>query len=527
MEKIINFRIINLYAFFLIYFLNSVYTESICAQIVVHDHRNQTTYKSLNHYWSSTRMDNLITATTEGKNAALGAKYRFVRLDGYVLEEASNTEGQAVPLYLYYSKTRSDNFITATPEGIRDAEAGGYQRVRIEGYVLKTVKPEYQHLYQPLWLYYNNQRKDNFTIATLQGMNTAEAGGYRKVRIEGYILKALDNNHRKKTVSLLNAKYLGNYPNDRQNGWSDKIQGVGHDDNNWFFTQKERLWKFPISHDLNKYVELSNLPSGVMSVKIPKELSNQGYNHFGDLVAYKGFLFIPIEAENDAVRKVGGKVPIVKDHISQPKNGNNPLIAVFKASDLTYVGSGALPAQTKAGWCAINPQNGLLYTSENNLSYENKLLSYKIDLQSLIENKNWLSYSGTKELLDENGNIITIKGYMQGGEFSDDGNYLFIINGKGHDFDPKDGGIWVFNFRDGKKELKSSTSGVFKYEFKPSWGRFQEPEGLTYWNLDNQNAPGIKGKLHAILLNSDATSRDEFWFKHYDIRLVMIPPERN
>jgi hypothetical protein len=40
-----------------------------------------------------------------------------------------------VPLYLYWSDARQDNFVTATAQGIADAVAAGYQRVRVEGYV--------------------------------------------------------------------------------------------------------------------------------------------------------------------------------------------------------------------------------------------------------------------------------------------------------------------------------------------------------------------------------------------------------
>lgn len=144
-------------------------------------------YIPLDHFWSSERMDNYSTANASAKSGALKTQYRFVRTDGYILQEASNVEGQAVPLYVYYSNNRKDHFITASPEGIRAAQAGGYRRVRTDGYVLRTVKPSYQHLYQPLWLYYHDQRKDNFTIATPEGIRVAEAGGYRKVRIEGYI----------------------------------------------------------------------------------------------------------------------------------------------------------------------------------------------------------------------------------------------------------------------------------------------------------------------------------------------------
>ena len=146
----------------------------------VRDHRTKKAYNSLDHYWSSDRKDNFITATTEGKKSAKQAKYRFVRKDGYVLKSPSNKEGTSKPLYLYYNTTRKDNFTTASPEGIKAAIRGGYKMVRIEGYVLKTVKPEFKHLYKPLWLYYHDKRKDNFTIASPKGISTAVAGGYRK-----------------------------------------------------------------------------------------------------------------------------------------------------------------------------------------------------------------------------------------------------------------------------------------------------------------------------------------------------------
>jgi hypothetical protein len=40
-----------------------------------------------------------------------------------------------VPLRLYYSDERRDNFTTATDQGRRDAEAAGYRFVRFEGYI--------------------------------------------------------------------------------------------------------------------------------------------------------------------------------------------------------------------------------------------------------------------------------------------------------------------------------------------------------------------------------------------------------
>ena len=306
------------------------------------------------------------------------------------------------------------------------------------------------------------------------------------------------------------ARYLGQHPSDRNNGWSDGLQGVTHDQYYWFFTQKDRLWKFPISHDLNTamnqiagpFQSPPKLPAGVKKASIPKSLKGLAYNHFGDLAHYKGYLFIPLEA---------GKHPVLENH-------HKPLLAVFRASTLTYVGSAPLSKQTKAGWVAINPSNGLLYTSNIDLNRENRLIAYRIDYDALSKGKVQVSFQDMKTLFDEAGNIVTIKQYMQGGAFSDDGKHLFLVNGRASsDTHSRDGGISVFDFETGKKVLKSTTGGTFRFEYHPGLPNLEEPEGITYWNLDNRNAPKIKGNLHVILLNNDVTSSDEFWLKHYRV----------
>ncbi len=166
----------------------------------------QTYGKALELYWNGTRKDNFSVASPTGKNNAVRGKYKFVRVEGYVLNKSSSSEGQAVPLYLYYHATRQDNFTTASPEGIRAAEAGGYRKAGIEGYVLRTVKTPYKHLYKPLWLYYHDARKDNFVTASPEGIRAAEAGGYRKVRIEGYVRKDNFTNLAPTTTGTFNNK---------------------------------------------------------------------------------------------------------------------------------------------------------------------------------------------------------------------------------------------------------------------------------------------------------------------------------
>ena len=82
-------------------------------------------------YWSSERGDNFVTANPQGGNDALAAGYRYVRDEACIF--SSKRKG-TVPFNLYWSSGRGDNFTTATNKGARDARAAGYRFARIEGY---------------------------------------------------------------------------------------------------------------------------------------------------------------------------------------------------------------------------------------------------------------------------------------------------------------------------------------------------------------------------------------------------------
>lgn len=116
--------------------------------------------------------------------------------------------------------------------------------------------------------------------------------------------------------------------------------------------------------------------------------------------------------------------------------------------------------------------------------------------------------------------------FIQGGDFSDDGLSLFILNGrvinpkKKRDykgFDINNTGIWTFeniNNSYGNYVTKSSLSSTFKYQYNPY--KFEEPEGLTYWDLDkDERNPGKSGQIHAILLAH--IPRQKIYLKHYRI----------
>lgn len=299
-------------------------------------------------------------------------------------------------------------------------------------------------------------------------------------------------------------KYLGNFPAHRQSGWSHNLQGVANDASNWFFTQMTVLWKFPVAHDLNGKVTEADPGKGILKASIPQKLRDQGFDHFGDPDHYSGYIFIPLE---------GGK--------------GNTGVAVYKASDLSFVTFAPLVLsdgrrQPFAGWVAIHPISGLLYTSDNEIDGARPIYIYEFNLESLKQGELKLKHHDKLFPKDEQGRKMHIKSYLQGGVFSSDGHTLFISNGQ-YKIPKEESGLWLFDAHSGKKLLKSVQDGEFEFTFHPK-GYLEEPEGITFWNLEQGKAPRVPGgQLHAILLDNDVTSESEFYFKHYRIHYDKKP----
>ena len=117
---------------------------------------------------------------------------------------------------------------------------------------------------------------------------------------------------------------------------------------------------------------------------------------------------------------------------------------------------------------------------------------------------------------------------MQGGCFDND-NHLHIMNGYvTHDKGTRvswansKGGISVFKVSSTPSAgytqticrlTHSNQSGGFRFQFN---GSGEEPQGLTYWDLDKDTrAPEIDGQLHAIMIDNTGKGADDFFFKHY------------
>ena len=278
--------------------------------------------------------------------------------------------------------------------------------------------------------------------------------------------------------------FAGNHPRDRENTWSNEAQGISNDNLNWFVSQKSTIWKIPLSRNLGSNFSKSNHTYA----DIPKYLSQLGYNHFGDIDHHNGYIFAPLE---------------------QDAKDLSPLAVVFHASSLDVVGWHVLSknAQKKqAAWCAVNPRNGILYTSDFNRNPNH------IDL--FLYNISWNTspsvgdYLGSIRLTSENGDSL-FADRIQGGAFSDSGHLYLVI-----DSHTQKGGIWAFDMLSGRRRHRINVS------YKPTSFGFtkEELEGITILRIERYQSPKVKrSQVHMVMIDNDASGKDDVFIKHFRV----------
>lgn len=345
---------------------------------------------------------------------------------------------------------------------------------------------------------YYSQNLDNPVLV----IKDSQKGTYLRAKQNDELADNLDN-----LLGFRTPEYIGDNPSNIKTNYSDSLQGVAHNSNQWFFTQLTKIHRFDIFLNRQDF-EVTTMP---------QSLADLGYNHFGDpeYITFNtiGYLLIPIESGS-----LGSILSAFRDDTQ-----NNRLV---------YLGYSILARQTealgtdRAGWVAFNPIDSLLYSSYNLINKDKPIFRYAINF-NLLENENVEAPAAAADLqfltpaenlqLTNQGEEHTIDEYLQGGCFSPDG-LLYLAHGK-ISSDVKQG-ISVFNSFGNYlySSKRNSSQGSFHYEVHPNFFRYQEVEGLTYWNLDasvdGENAHEIKGQLHAILLNK-RWGKDKYWFKHF------------
>lgn len=327
------------------------------------------------------------------------------------------------------------------------------------------------------------------------------------------------------------AKFLGDAPSFTRTNYTSKIQGISNNKDYWFFTQLTKIKKIPVGYDLTKDANNSS-DSRIKTAWMPKILSNLGYDHFGDPDNFNGYLFVPVQTPPKYRDKNDNPVSNRLDprRVGE-KRRKYPVIAVFDENTLEFINYYKLNNRGQGGWVTINPITKELYTSESTITREKPIVRYSIKWNKLrLDNKLELEAAGPFHI---NYNALPndwpkrgFDGYMQGGDFSDDGVFLYLTNGQTNFPNggwTKSRGLHIIkniDHKTGMWEKSSTQSGAngLKYKYRSTK---QEPEGLTYFDLRNDNRikdSKLKGQVHAILYTHPPSSKH--LIKHFKVYIT-------
>jgi hypothetical protein len=230
--------------------------------------------------------------------------------------------------------------------------------------------------------------------------------------------------------------------------WTEECNGVTTDGHHWFFSSSNKelvaIHKFSAAFGhMGKAVAPSS-------------------THIGDIDYFADRIYAPLDP-----RRIG----IFDTAPTFLKFGN-----LDSAGE--HAGHTGLP------WCAINPWNGFLYSS----NFNGVTFVYAYDPNDNFRYKGALRLQGPPV------------GGVQGGVFTPNGHlYLTsdVFVGEGATQD-----IRAYSV------LNGAFLGSVHVPYSPGTLDSEEMEGLTIWK-------GPWGHVHVIILDNDATNKDDVFFKHF------------
>lgn len=248
----------------------------------------------------------------------------------------------------------------------------------------------------------------------------------------------------------------------RNKDWTEECQGVTSDGTHWYLSSNKCGWVFePERRAIYKFDSRMNL---IADHKLGRFLESKFGNlkcegvHIGDIDWWAGRIYIPVENPMGLIR-------LTDDFARTSKHG--------------LVGhNGGRPPQSHFPWCAVNPLNGLLYSSD----FDNVDQVFAYAPGRDYKHVDTLKLSKTTHR-------------VQGGCFSPEGK-LYLASDSSHDIR-------------GFSSLTGSYLGSASIQVEE---KDQEVEGICYWKTTTSN---IKAQVHVILLDNDTTSSDDIWLKHY------------
>jgi hypothetical protein len=249
---------------------------------------------------------------------------------------------------------------------------------------------------------------------------------------------------------------LRDAPSDGEPAWSNVAQGLAHDEANWYITQRDAIYKYPVGASIggNGFVR---------SVRVPG-----GCNHIGDpdFDAGRQLLYVPMEG------CPGGNQLYIYD-------------TDLRIRSWEYIPGG------HAAWIAFDPTTGLLFTSEFDASQIN---GYRLSGTT----GGWMGYDHSISL---NGTFRAI----QGGEFSRLNPTHFYLSSDDHE----SAAVHAFEV--------NGNQATWRRLIWPGGGlENSEVEGLTLWDLDQVpgKSPDVGGQIHFIIVRLSLFDDDNVDGRH-------------
>ena len=156
--------------------------------------------------------------------------------------------------------------------------------------------------------------------------------------------------------------FLGDNPSDRSyENFSDDLQGITHDANNWYLTLNQTTWdkSTAINGFIAKQAMTDINGDPPIRYSMPAPWYAAGFRHYGDLVHVNGLIYVAMDDDQ----------------------GNLAGVGVFN-TNLNYIGFKELPGLKGVAFLAYNPRDRLFYTVTNQFG-PTTIKAYEITVSGL------------------------------------------------------------------------------------------------------------------------------------------------
>ena len=201
-------------------------------------------------------------------------------------------------------------------------------------------------------------------------------------------------------------------------------EGLSHDDNYWYLTNKHFIYQ--VDKQPMKIIQSNHYA-------IPSELTEQGYDHIGDIEVNNGVLYGGVEG------------------------GPTGIIGCWNTTTLEMINYIKITEQKGMPWVTVNPNTNLLYTSE----WSNTERIHIYDTANNCAYMGYLIIANPEEYPKEVQGASFYNNELYISTNINDGIYKIDINS----------GISEFVFNDDNNYLPDEY--------------YYEMEGLTFWDLSN------------------------------------------